>query len=296
MSELGSPSENLPSAFEANGAPGVSSHGGGSPFRQRPTNDSARASLHLQYSSTFGPTPNILFINSHSQAAYNHQHPQMNFQQYFSQPEQIISTVFSPPTTPSLPTTTGISSMSDMESVPPLYTGSVPHLHFSFPMVSQCEWFSSQHVPPVQPGVYQNDTSHMPNTNGRASDWTEQHTEILREGKRLGKTVQQIIEHLSALDGKMRTPNCVTKRWARLKENCVPKQERDSIIHNLTPAMLQLVYNEVAKLGRGRMLNNNAGELAAVGQDLEEIAKRHMERCVQDMVVRMFGNNTTPPE
>ncbi|KAJ4375750.1 hypothetical protein N0V85_009017, partial [Neurospora sp. IMI 360204] len=118
------------------------------------------------------------------------------------------------------PMMTATSGFPSMPAMTQSYGAAESHFRFPTPMVNQSEWISTQ-------GVYQNmnNGSHMPMVNGSmAPEWTERHTEILKEGKRLGKTVPQIVTELYQLDGRFRSSNCVTKRWLRMKESCVSKR------------------------------------------------------------------------
>ncbi|KAK3345615.1 hypothetical protein B0H65DRAFT_549296 [Neurospora tetraspora] len=244
--------------------------GAGSPSDQRPASENAHMPSHTRSFSMFSSVPAQDGVFGHSQATsfmpFEHRHSYPStLHQFPMQAEQVNRN-------PMMTATSGFPSMPAMTQS---YGAAESHFRFPTPMVNQSEWISTQGV--------------------MAPEWTERHTEILKEGKRLGKTVPQIVTELYQLDGRFRSSNCVTKRWLRMKESCVSKRERDTIIYNLTPTMVQLIYTEVARLQRGRMMQMGSAASApglseAIEQDVKDIARRHLERCIQDMVVRLSGN------
>lgn len=206
----------LSSPFDEGDETQGSLHGYGSPSEQQPANDLALTTFHAHSSSTSVPPSNLLSgapqASSSMTPDLHHQH--LDFDQYSLQLNQAMLTTF---------------PMRDRKALPSVhsqfYGGPVRSLPFSAPIMDQGGWLYGQQVPPVRPGVYQTDGSHIPDANGTASKpvWTELHTQILEAYKRLGKTVPEIAEALHNLDGKTWTTNCITKRWARLREKCVPK-------------------------------------------------------------------------
>lgn len=57
----------------------------------------------------------------------------------------------------------------------------------------------------------------------REFPWTDRHTVVLRQGKRAGKSVPDIVKDLYQIDGVERTPNLVSKRWGKMRQGCISK-------------------------------------------------------------------------
>ncbi|KAK3345618.1 hypothetical protein B0H65DRAFT_549299 [Neurospora tetraspora] len=289
-----------PSTSDEHGSAHNLQPGGGSRPGQHADSNITQGQLALVGYSSSAPRPASNVNFDIPQAAplmtSDLQHQQTALLQYPSQVEQDTSAMLGMPIMSYPTTNTGIGNLPAREGVPSVYTqgygGPVPSISYPNPTAGQGGWYYGQQVPPAQPGVYQNDGSHRPNPRGAAPserDWSEEHTWILREGKRLGMKVHEITHWLSLIDGIERTPNCITKRWARIKQKCVPKEEKDEIVRDLTPTLTQLIYDAVCnKLGGQRL--NDAGQLTDVERDVKEITRQHMERCIQEVLVRALGN------
>ncbi|KAK3947975.1 hypothetical protein QBC32DRAFT_69591 [Pseudoneurospora amorphoporcata] len=221
MSSSNSTSNNMSPTSEVEDTFQAFLHGSASTSPQRPASENAHMPSHARSTSTFSSASDGVLGNSQATSfmPFEHRHSYPSTLHQFPMQAEQVNPMF-----------TATSGFPGMPAMTQSNGATVAHRRFtSLPMVNQGGWNSSQQVPlPFQPGVYQNgDGFPMPmvNVNGNmAPEWTERHTEILKEGKRMGKTVPQIIVELYRLDGRMRSSNCVTKRWLRMKESCVPKR------------------------------------------------------------------------
>lgn len=63
----------------------------------------------------------------------------------------------------------------------------------------------------------------MPTHVRRESPWTDRHTDVLRQGKRAGKSVPDIVKDLYQIDGVERTANMVSKKWGKIRGSCIKR-------------------------------------------------------------------------
>ncbi|KAK3949472.1 hypothetical protein QBC32DRAFT_407895 [Pseudoneurospora amorphoporcata] len=173
-----------------------------------------------------------------------------------------------------------------------------------FSQFSQAGWFAPQQAagrpqtPMAQGPIaaalpYINRARASTSAHGRTnSAWTDEHTEVLRQGKRAGKSVPDIVKDLSRIDGVERTPNLVSKRWGRMREGCVKKHEMDSILHAVCPEMVRRVYDELSNLDIARTPDFGV-QLAAAERRARDILRQHVARGVQEVVLKLFGNDVS---
>lgn len=132
--------------------------------------------------------------------------------------------------------------MQSLQGTPSVYTtpyldaqnGGARHLS-EFPQFGQAGGFASREaagmlqtsIAPVGTAI---GSLHHLSTRASASTqsrmppgWTDIHTEIVLQGKRADKSGLEISEDLRLIDGVVRTPNVIAKRWKKMRESCVEK-------------------------------------------------------------------------
>ncbi|KAK3345627.1 hypothetical protein B0H65DRAFT_549309 [Neurospora tetraspora] len=129
----------------------------------------------------------------------------------------------------------------------------------------------------------------------REAPWTERHTNVLRQGKRAGKSVPAIVRDLYHIDGVERTPNMVSKRWGKIRGGCVKKHEMDAILHAVCPEMVDKVYGELSNLDIARA-PDFCGQLAASENRARDILRHHVAKGVQEVVLKLFSNDVLHAE
>ncbi|EGO55986.1 hypothetical protein NEUTE1DRAFT_148360 [Neurospora tetrasperma FGSC 2508] len=185
--------------------------------------------------------------------------------------------------------------MQNMQGAPSFYSPSYlaavdagPQYPSGFPQFGQAGCFAPQEAA----GMPQISTMILP-YNGRArtststrdhteSKWTDAHAEVLRQGKQAGKSVPDIIKDLYQIDGVERTPNQVSKRWARMRENCVKKHDMDSIVHAVCPEMVRMLFGELSNLNVAGMPNFGV-HLAAAERQAKSIMGKHVAKGVKEV-------------
>ncbi|KAK3486920.1 uncharacterized protein B0T23DRAFT_325144 [Neurospora hispaniola] len=198
--------------------------------------------------------------------------------------------------------------MQNMQGAPSFYSPSYlaavdagPQYSSGFPQFGQAGCFASQEAA----GMPQISTMILP-YNGRArtststrghteSKWTDAHAEVLRQGKQAGKSVPDIIKDLYQIDGVERTPNQVSKRWARMRENCVKKHDMDSIVHAVCPEMVRMLFGELSNLDVAGMPNFGV-HLAAAERQAKSIMGKHVAKGVKEVVLSISSKEVLRSE
>ncbi|KAK1773389.1 hypothetical protein QBC45DRAFT_85183 [Copromyces sp. CBS 386.78] len=256
----------------------------------------------VQRSTVYGSTPSPFSGEHHvpSPMPFEHQQTHMGYQHHHTeiiggeQSGQAMATMQSMQGAPSFDPPSFRSAV-DAGTQYPSASG--------FPQFSQAGWFAPQQAagrpqtPMAQGPIaaalpYINRARASTPTHGRTNPaWTDEHTEVLRQGKRAGKSVPDIVKDLSRIDGVERTPNLVSKRWGRMREGCVKKHEMDSILHAVCPEMVRMVYGELSNLDIAR-----APDFAAAERRARDILRQHVARGVREVVLKLFGNDVLGSE
>ncbi|KAK3489908.1 hypothetical protein B0T13DRAFT_405597 [Neurospora crassa] len=198
--------------------------------------------------------------------------------------------------------------MHSMQGAPSFYPAS--HL----PAVNAGSLYPSEFSPFDKAGCFRSqEAAGMPQIstmtlpyNGRArtststgghteSKWTDAHAEVLRQGKQAGKSVPDIIKDLYQIDGVERTPNQVSKRWARMRENCVKKHDMDSIVHAVCAEMVRMLFGELSNLNVAGMPNFGV-HLAAAERQAKSIMGKHVAKGVKEVVLSISSKEVLRSE
>lgn len=330
MSPTHSPDHQLPlPSNEADGMrqalPAGDSSSGQQPMYDSPTDCGVGAPSpnHIQFSSMYKSPPSFVF-GEHQQTCMGYQDRQTGMVQGEHHGQ-------------------AMPMMQNMQGAPSFYSPSYlaavdagPQYSSGFPQFGQAGCFAPQEAG----GMPQISTMILP-YNGRARtststrghtefQWTDAHAEVLRQGKQAGKSVPDIIKDLYQIDGVERTPNQVSKRWARMRENCVKKhvstchmllahsttlsnnvplcgeqapltllsphlQDMDSIVHAVCPEMVRMLFGELSNLNVAGMPNFGV-HLAAAERQAKSIMGKHVAKGVKEVVLSISNKEVLRSE
>ncbi|KAL0465275.1 hypothetical protein QR685DRAFT_539126 [Neurospora intermedia] len=278
---------------------------------------------HVQFSMMDEPPPSFV-SDEHQQTCMGYQDRQTG----------MIQGEYHGQAMPMMHSMQGGPSFYPASHLPAVNAGSLYPSEFS--QFDKAGYFRSQEAA----GMPQISTIILP-YNGRArtltstrghteSKWTDAHAEVLHQGKQGGKSVPDIIKDLYQIDGVERTPNQVSKRWARMRENCVKKhvstyqmllahsttlstsvslcgeqapltllfphlQDMDSIVHAVCPEMVRMLFGELSNLDV-TCVPNFGVHLAAAERQAKSILGKYVAKGVKEVVLSISSKEVLRSE